>query len=211
MRRPLRTSSALAAVAVLLLAGCGEDPTVDVEPTEEPEPEPVEEPDEEPEPDGPTDGPTTDDDGQAEDGATDGGTAADGGTGGTDGAEPPTPDAALVDDPCAPDQDRTGEAFITVVSPVADQHVSGATVELVGCSNVFEANVQWSLYDGDGLELESGFTTAECGSGCVGAYREEISLEAFDGEPYAELHVYSEDASGEQDRMHLVAVPLVLS
>jgi hypothetical protein len=201
LRRPLRTTVALAGLAALLLAGCGEDPTVEVEPTEEPEP---------------TEDPAPDDDADDADdaGADDGAAATDDGTSADDDEdtpEPPTPDPALVDDPCGPDQERDDEAFITVVAPVADQHVSGDTVELVGCSNVFEANVQWSLYDGDGRELETGFTTAECGSGCVGAYRDEVSLEAFEGEPYAELHVYSEDAAGEQGRMFLVAVPLVLS
>lgn len=204
--RPARRRLALTAAMALLLAGCGgDDPTVEVEPPEQVEPDETEEPDpdetDEPEP------PATDEDGADDDGqATDDGPS----TG-------PTPDPALVADPCAEDQGREDEGFITVVSPVGEQLVTGDSVDLVGCSNVFEANVQWSLYDGDGRELDAGFTTAECGTGCVGAFAEEISLESAAGEPYAELHVYSEDMSdGESDladadgRLHTVAIPLVL-
>jgi hypothetical protein len=196
LRSRPRAAVASFAVAVLLLGACGEDPTMDVPPAEdevtpddgddavdgfEEDPDPLPEPD-------------------------DGGDAIE-----DDEVASPTPDPELVDDPCRDHEDRDDEAFISVVSPVGDQHVSDDTVELIGCSNVFEANVQWSLYDGDGRELETGFTTATCGSGCVGEFRDEVSLEAFADEPYAELHVYSEDASGEEDRQHLTAIPLVLS
>ncbi|WP_052667226.1 Gmad2 immunoglobulin-like domain-containing protein [Nitriliruptor alkaliphilus] len=204
--RPVRRRLALTAATALLLAGCGgDDPTVEIEPPEEVTPEETAEP----EPDE-TEPPATDDGVDA--GADDDGQATD-----ESPSVGPTPDPALVADPCAEDQGREDEGFITVVSPVAEQLVTGDSVDLVGCSNVFEANVQWSLYDGDGRELDSGFTTAECGSGCVGAFAEEISLESAAGEPYAELHVYSEDMSdGESDladadgRLHTVAIPLVL-
>lgn len=207
--RSLGRATALSVVA-LLLAGCGGgDPTVEIDATEETteettqeapdetdetdEPEPPEEIDEtaaptETEPDDEPDSSDAVDEAEA---------------------SGPTPDPALVADPCAPEQGREDEAFITVVSPVAEQQVTGDSVELVGCSNVFEANVQWSLYDGDGRELDSGFTTAECGSGCVGAFSEEISLEAAAGEPFAELHVYAEDMSGAEDRLYLNVIPLV--
>jgi hypothetical protein len=193
-RRHLRPALVVTTLAALLLAGCGgDDPTVEVEPTEEPAPEETEEPaaEETEAPEDPT-------------GSTDGSAAGEG------PAVGPTPDPALVGDPCAQDLGREDEGFITVVSPVGEQLVSEDAVDLVGCSNVFEANVQWSLYDGDGRELDSGFTTAECGSGCVGAFETEVSLTEAAGEPYAELHVYSEDASGEQGRMYLNAIPLVL-
>jgi hypothetical protein len=37
-----------------------------------------------------------------------------------------------------------------------------------------------------------------------------VPLDAASGEPFAELHVYAEDMSGEQDRLYLTAIPLVL-
>lgn len=123
-------------------------------------------------------------------------------------APSPTPDPQAMDDPCADHQERTGEAFIEVISPVAEQRVSGE-VELVGCSNVFEATVAWELYDGDGRLLDEGFTTAECGTGCVGAFRETLDLQAAAGEPFAELHVFWHSPR-DGAREDLVAVPLVL-
>ncbi|MEX0835110.1 MAG: Gmad2 immunoglobulin-like domain-containing protein [Nitriliruptor sp.] len=190
----VRRGTALLAAATLVLAGCGGgDPTV-VDTAAEPEPTPTEalaaDPEDLEEPEGevteePTPAP----------------------------AEPTTGPSADDDelaDPCAGHEDRDDEAFIEVVSPVSEQQASAGAVELVGCSNVYEANVQWSLYDGDGRELDTGFTTAECGSGCVGAFADSVPLDAAAGEPFAELHVYAEDAAS-GDRVHLTAIPLVLS
>ena len=172
----------------LLLAACGSpsvevDPQTSPTPTASPTPSPTPEPTPEPSPDEPTESPTPDPTGA-------------------------TPDDAALADPCADHQDRVAEAFIEVVSPVGEQRV-GDEVELVGCSNVFEATVLWRLYDGDGRLLDEGFTTAECGSGCVGAFRETLSLEAADGEPFAELHVFWESPEDGSER-DLVAIPLVL-
>jgi hypothetical protein len=205
----LRHATALTAVAALLLAGCGSDPSVEIEAGEETTQEAPAETDEADEPEAPAETDETDETAAPTESEPADETDS---TDAVDEAETPrpTPDPALVAHPCAPDQGREGDAFITVVSPVADQHVTGDSVELVGCSNVFEANVQWSLYDGDGRELDSGFTTAECGNGCVGAFSEEIPLESAAGEPFAELHVYAEDMSGEEDRMYLNVIPLAL-
>jgi hypothetical protein len=190
---------ALSAAAALVLAACGGgDPTVGE--TADPDTTPTEALEEDPE--------------DLEDPDTDAGEAPE--------AEPPaepepeeptagpTPDPDLLEDPCAPHQGREDDAFIEVVSPVAEQQAAAGSVELVGCSNVFEANVQWTLYDGDGRELDTGFTTAECGTGCVGAFATSVPLDAAAGEPFAELHVYAEDASDAEERLHLTAIPLVL-
>lgn len=205
---------AFAAVAALVLAGCGDpddDQAAEPDPVEDVEPDDEATPPEEPE---------VPEDADADDGVADGvADGADDATGdeGVDTDAGPAPDPELVDDPCGPDEGREGEGFITVVSPVADQLVSGDRIPLVGCSNVFEANVQWSLYDVDGVEVANGFTTAECGNGCVGAFRDEVLLTALEGDALAELQVYSEDASdGEGDqadddgRLHVVTIPLVL-
>lgn len=210
MPRTRRTSTravALSAVIALTLAACGsEDPTVDVAAPEATDQGQAEEPEADAPADAPTDDPAAEDAEDAEEPAEDAEVDA--------ASEPdagPTPVAAQVDDPCAAHEGREGDAFIEVVSPVSDQEVPAGEVDLVGCSNVYEANVQWSLYDGDGVELDSGSTAAECGTGCVGAFSETISLDAADGEPFAELHVYAEDASGAGDRLYETAIPLVLS
>ncbi|HSK22552.1 MAG TPA: Gmad2 immunoglobulin-like domain-containing protein [Egicoccus sp.] len=194
MRRPVLPSVLLAAALTLAACGGDDDPAL-TEPTETEsveeevteEPETTETASEEPE--------AT----ESEDVTGDEETAA------------PTPDPTAVADPCADDQGREGEAFIDVDAPVAEQEVTDLTaVELVGCSNVNEANVQWELYDGDGVLLDEGFTTAECGTGCVGEFREDLDLSAAAGESFAELHVFAESANdGSQE--HLTAIPLVLS
>jgi hypothetical protein len=215
VRRSALRRTALAAAVALALAACGGgDPTVDEpeEPVASPTETPTEDPPEEPEePEEPTDDGAADDDGAdgTSDGTADDGDPPDDADAGEPGAGP-TADPALLEDPCGPHEGRTDEAFIEVVAPVAEQQVAADEVDLIGCSNVFEANVQWSLYDGDGRELDTGFTTAECGTGCVGAFAESVSLESAAGEPFAELHVYAEDVSGAEDRLYLTAIPLVL-
>jgi hypothetical protein len=99
------------------------------------------------------------------------------------------PDPELLADPCAAHEGRELEAFLDLVAPV-DEQVAGDQVEIVGCSNVNEATVNWRLLDGDGRTLEEGFTTAECGTGCVGAFRATVPLTAAAGEPVAQLQVF---------------------
>lgn len=195
MRRPVLPSVLLAAALTLAACGGDDDPalteptateSVEDEVTEEPEATETETEAEEPEPT------------ESED-VTGDETAA------------PTPDPAAVDDPCADDQGREGDAFIDVDAPVAEQQIADLTaVELVGCSNVYEANVQWELYDGDGVLLDEGFLTAECGTGCVGEFREDLDLSAAAGESFAELHVFAESAE-DGSQQYLTAIPLVLS
>jgi hypothetical protein len=106
------------------------------------------------------------------------------------------PDATAVAQPCATHQGREGEAFLAVSAPVDGQEVSDA-VELVGCSNVYEATVRYRLTDASGSVLVDTFTTADCGSGCVGAFRATIELPAS-GE--LALVVFWEDASDGSER-----------
>jgi hypothetical protein len=48
---------------------------------------------------------------------------------------------------------------ILVDSPASWQFVE-SPIEVTGIARAFEATVDWALYDNDGLELASGFTTA---------------------------------------------------
>jgi hypothetical protein len=200
-----RTTIAGTLAAGLLLVSCGG--ARDVAPAVE-----VEEP--------------VDDGSDATDGmdATDGTDATDGGAGedldedealsapADDTSDAPVrePDAASLDDPCADHQGREADAFIELVAPV-DEQVASGEVELVGCSNVYEATVAWTLLDGDGRTLDEGFTTAECGTGCVGEFRDSVSLETAADEPVAYLQVFSPNASDEGPRqLQLTEVILVI-
>jgi hypothetical protein len=112
----------------------------------------------------------------------------------------PSPDPALVADPCAPHQEREQEAFITVAGPVAGQQV-GSSFELVGCSNVYEATVRYRVVGSGGAVLVDDFTTAACGTGCVGEFREVVSLPAGSGSLTLEVFWESPKDGAEQDKV----------
>jgi hypothetical protein len=213
VRRPSPRPLAALAAAALLLFGCADgeptvavDDTTEAEETDDPseevedeevaeEVEPDPEPEEAPVDDAPPaeEEPVPDDSVAAE---RDEGDEGDDAPDETATASGPAPDASLLEDPCAAHDGREMEAFIDVVSPVADQQVgTGTDVALVGCSNVFEANVEWELRDATGLVIADGFTTADCGSGCVGAFDDTVDLSVGSGIDGLELHVLSRDAS----------------
>lgn len=121
-----------------------------------------------------------------------------------DGGAAPSPDEDAVADPCADHQDREDEAFIAVVAPVDDQQVDDR-FELVGCSNVFEATVQWRL-EADGETLEEGVTTAECGTGCVGAFEEEVALGGAADHEEVVLEVFAPSPAGGEEAEEAVDV-----
>jgi hypothetical protein len=112
-------------------------------------------------------------------------------------APSPQPDPAAVADPCAPHQDREMDAFLDVVAPVSGQQVAGA-IELVGCSNVPEANVRYRVLDGAGAVLVDHFTTATCGTGCVGEFREVVTVTAT-GDLTVQVFWESPKDGGEED------------
>lgn len=174
---------------LLALAACADDdPVVDVDDGDVAEEEPAAEDD------------AVDDEPASEDDAADDGS----------NEQTASPDPALVEAPCEPHQGREDEAFLAVAAPVDGQDLGdGTDVELVGCSNVFEANVVWELIDpADDTVLAESFTTAECGNGCVGAFEDTIDLSAGADQDGLELHVLSPDVSdGEgQELREVVAV-----
>ena len=204
MRRWWITGAVLAVAFVA--AGCGggddgvaEDVTSEPEAVSEPDPEPDDEVDVEPEAEPETDveqdpaavderDPTPEPDSSAETAAL------------------PTQEA--LEDPCADHAGREDEMFIDLVAPVNEQQVDD-TVEIVGCSNVNEGTVSYRVLDGDGRTLDEGFVTAECGTGCVGAFRDSLDLSAADGEPVAHLQFYSESmADGSEQALTEVMVVL---
>lgn len=122
----------------------------------------------------------------------------------------PLPDPDRLADPCVEHEGREMDGFIDLVAPVQDQ-VVGEEVELVGCANVHEATVAWHLLDGDGELLEEGFTTATCGTGCVGEFSDVVPLDAVAGEPVATVQVFSPNMADEGPaQLELVEVMVVL-
>jgi hypothetical protein len=122
-----------------------------------------------------------------------------------DPIEPAEPDDPALADPCADHRDRTDEAFVELLSPIDDEVVRDE-LQLIGCSNVPEATVSYRLLDGDGVTLAEGFTTAECGTGCVGAFAETVDLAAVlteagaTDEPVVYVQVFWEDAADGAER-----------
>jgi hypothetical protein len=121
-------------------------------------------------------------------------------------AEPrtaPTPSASALAAPCAAHEGRDMDVFIDVVGPVSGQQV-GPSFELVGCANVFEATVRYRLLGGGGV-LRDSFTTATCGTGCVGEFRETVQVPAGSGSLTLEVFWDSPKDGSEQDK---VTIPL---
>ncbi len=119
-------------------------------------------------------------------------------------ASPPAAASSPAVDPCRDELARFG--FIFVTEPRPGYEVT-SPFSVAGCSNTFEANVQWRLM-GDGATLAKGFTTATCGSGCVGDFRFEVR---FPSGPrrIARLEVF-EISEADGSVRSLNAIPLVL-
>jgi hypothetical protein len=68
--------------------------------------------------------------------------------------------------------------LILVESPVPGQAVA-SPLDIFGMSNTFEATVQYTVTDGEGLIVDQGFTTATAGNGTFGTFgvRSEFQVE----------------------------------
>jgi hypothetical protein len=91
------------------------------------------------------------------------------------------------------------DVFVDVAGPVSGQQV-GSSFELVGCANVYEANVRYRLLAGSAV-LDDSFTTATCGTGCVGEFRETISVPAGSGPLTLEVFWDSPADGSERDKV----------
>ena len=97
---------------------------------------------------------------------------------------------------------------IVVEKPVAgDRVASGAVVS--GTANVFEANVTVEVLDADGHTLAQTFTTASCGTGCVGTFSVPVRFHVT-REQRGTIVVHDDDAAGAGTPPHVVRVPVVL-
>lgn len=113
-------------------------------------------------------------------------------------APSPEPAPATVDDPCAGHENRTSDVFIEVAAPVDGQQV-GPAIDLVGCSNIFEAAVRYRLSQGGNVLVDS-FTTSDCGHGfCVGEFSASVDASGASSGPLT-LQVFWDDASDGTER-----------
>jgi hypothetical protein len=96
---------------------------------------------------------------------------------------------------------------ITVERPASDEPVS-SPLRVTGTANVFEATVQLRLVTRNGSVLAETFTTATCGTGCRGTYKESLRFSVSE-RTSAFVEVY--EASAEDGReVNLVRVPVTL-
>lgn len=100
-----------------------------------------------------------------------------------------------------------GRALISVTEPCPGDAVT-SPLSVVGEANVFEATVSMRILDENGNEIATEFTTAECGSGCWGAFVGEIKFEV-DHEQEGTLEVFESSAEDGSD-IHKVSIPVTL-
>lgn len=97
---------------------------------------------------------------------------------------------------------------ITLESPVAGATVT-SPVTISGTADVFEATVSIRILDAEGNEIAKTFTTATCGTGCRGDYRESVAFHV-DAEQAGTIEVFEESAEdGSVINMVSVLVTLV--
>lgn len=118
-------------------------------------------------------------------------------------SEEPSPEPPTFEEVCA---GRDGEAFIEVLTPQPDASV-GQTFTATGCGNTFEANYIYRVEGPDGEVLADGFGMMSCGSGCVGEFEQEITVDTTGP---VTLVVYEESAE-DGSEVNVVEVPLTIS
>lgn len=101
-----------------------------------------------------------------------------------------------------------GRALITVTEPCTGAVVS-SPVTIAGEANVFEATVSFRVLDENGTEVATGFATAECGTGCWGAYRGELKF-SVDHEQPGTIEVFESSAKDGSD-VNKISIPVTLA
>jgi hypothetical protein len=96
---------------------------------------------------------------------------------------------------------------IVVDEPIDDARVS-SPVTVSGSANVFEGTVSIRILDANGAVLAEDFTTATCGSGCVGTYRTRVRFRV-DHEQRGSIRVFESSAENGEP-LHMVEIPVTL-
>jgi Sporulation and spore germination/Immunoglobulin-like domain of bacterial spore germination len=97
---------------------------------------------------------------------------------------------------------------IVVTKPAPAARVSSGVV-VSGTANVFEANVSVEVLDENGHALAKTFTTASCGTGCVGTFSVPVRFDVT-REQHGTIVVHDDDAAGTGTPPHLVRIPVML-
>ena len=97
---------------------------------------------------------------------------------------------------------------IVVQKPAENDRFSSGEV-VSGTANVFEANVTVEVQDENGHTIAKTFTTASCGTGCVGTFSVPVRFKVANEQPGA-IVVHDDDAAGTGTPPHVVRVPVVL-
>lgn len=119
-----------------------------------------------------------------------------------------SPVGSAATDSTATSESQDPAAAIVVRKPVSGARVSSGSV-VSGTANVFEANVGLEVLDENGHELAKTFTTATCGTGCVGTFSAPVRFEVAREQP-GTVVVHDDDAAGTGTPPHVVRVPVVL-
>ena len=97
---------------------------------------------------------------------------------------------------------------ITVETPATGGRAR-SPVRVSGSANVFEANVTVQVLDANGKVVGRTFTTATCGTGCLGTYSAPVTFKV-DREQHGTIVVSDDAAAGAGTPPHVVRVPVIL-
>lgn len=97
--------------------------------------------------------------------------------------------------------------FIFLDTPAINL-IAPSPVHITGIANVFEATVLYEIVDGNGNLLNSGFTTASCGTGCWGDFSVDVPYDVPQ-ETTGEIVVYEESAR-DGSRVNELRYPMTL-
>lgn len=112
-----------------------------------------------------------------------------------------------VDRPPDGEPPSSDNGAITLESPVAGAAVT-SPVAISGTADVFEATVSIRILDAGGNEIARIFTTATCGTGCRGDYRESVEFQV-DAEQSGTIEVFEESAE-DGSAINVVSVRVTL-
>lgn len=112
-----------------------------------------------------------------------------------------------VDRPPDGEPPSSDNGAITLESPVAGAAVT-SPVKISGTADVFEATVSIRILDAGGNEIARTFTTATCGTGCRGDYKESVEFQV-DAEQEGTIEVFEESAE-DGSAINVVSVRVTL-
>ncbi|HSC48771.1 MAG TPA: GerMN domain-containing protein [Gaiellaceae bacterium] len=98
---------------------------------------------------------------------------------------------------------------ISVAQPASGDRVT-SPVTVAGTANVFEANLTVEVHDAHDRIVGKTFTTASCGTGCVGSFSASVTYKVGSAQPGTIL-VHDDDAAGTGKPPHEVRIPVTLA